>query len=120
MKIATYDIEVFAYDLIVVFKDKQTGKYTCIWNDNEAIKDCMSGDTIYVGFNSTFYDKHVLKAICCGFSVEEVKVLNDFLIQGGQGWEYPPLQEYFFRFTNVDVKDDMQMELSLKAIEGHI
>lgn len=120
MRIATYDIEVFAYDFLVVFKDKQTGKYTCIWNDNEAIKDCMSGDTIYVGFNSKFYDQHVLKGICCGFSVEEVKALNDFLIQGGQGWEYPPLQEYFFRFTNVDVKDDMQMGLSLKAIEGHL
>ena len=30
------------------------------------------------------------------------------------------LRDFFFRFNNVDIKDDMQMGLSLKAIEGHL
>lgn len=120
MRFATYDIEVFAYDFLVVFKDKETGTYTCIWNDNEAIAACVSDETIYVGFNSKFYDQHILKGIACGFTPQEVKQLNDFIIGGGQGWEYPPLREFYYTFNNVDIKDDMQAGLSLKAIEGHL
>ena len=30
------------------------------------------------------------------------------------------LRDQYFRFNNVDIKDDMQMGLSLKAIEGHL
>lgn len=120
MRLVTYDCEVFAYDFLVTFKDKETGKYTCIWNDNEAVKACINEDTIYVGFNSKHYDQHILKAIVSGFVPQEVKQVNDFIIGGGQGWECPMLKDYYFRFNNVDVKDDMQMGLSLKAIEGHL
>lgn len=120
MRLVTYDCEVFAYDFLVTFKDKETGKYTCIWNDNEAVKACLNEDTIYVGFNSKHYDQFILKAIVNGFTPQEVKQVNDFIIGGGQGWECPMLRDYYFRFNNVDVKDDMQMGLSLKAIEGHL
>lgn len=120
MRLITYDCEVFAYDFLVTFKDKETGKYTCIWNDNEAVKACLNEDSIYVGFNSKHYDQFILKAIVCGFIPQEVKQVNDFIIGGGQGWECPMLKDFYFRFNNVDVKDDMQMGLSLKAIEGHL
>ena len=120
MRIATYDCEVFAYDFLVVFKDKETGTYTSIWNDNEAIAACVNDETIYVGFNSKFYDQHIVKAIACGFAPEEVKAVNDYIIKGGQGWSYPPLQDYFYKFNNVDIRDDTQQGLSLKAIEGHL
>lgn len=33
-----FDCEVFAYDWLFVFKDKVTGEYTEIWNDNEAVE----------------------------------------------------------------------------------
>lgn len=120
MRLITYDCEVFAYDFLVTFKDKETGKYTCIWNDNEAVKACLNEDSIYVGFNSKHYDQFILKAIVCGFIPQEVKQVNDFIIGGGQGWECPMLKDFYFRFNNVDVKDDCQMGLSLKAIEGHL
>ena len=120
MRFATYDCEVFAYDFLVVFKDKETGTYTCIWNDNEAIAACMNDDTIYVGFNSKFYDQHIIKAIACGFTPQEVKKVNDFIIKGGQGWEYQPLRDFYYTFNNVDIRDDTQQGLSLKAIEGHL
>ncbi len=120
MRIVTYDVEVFAHDWLVTFKDHETGNYTCIWNDNEALKACIDEYTIYVGFNSKHYDQYIIKAIVCGFSPEEIKKTNDYIIGGGQGWQYSPLQDFYFRFNNVDIRDDMQMGLSLKAIEGHL
>ena len=61
MRLATYDCEVFAYDFLVTIKDKATGTYTCIWNDNEAVKACIGDDVIFFGFNdaiSTSAKKH--------------------------------------------------------------
>lgn len=120
MRIATYDFEVFAYDWLVVLKDKETGIRTRIHNDSEALKMAISEDTIYAGFNSKHYDQFIMKACAAGFTPQEVKQVNDFIIGGGQGWDCPMLQDFFFYINNVDVKDDMQMGLSLKAIEGHL
>ena len=120
MRLIIYDVEVFAFDWIVVFKDVESGVHTVIHNDSEALRECIFEDGIYVGFNSKHYDQFIIKAICCGFTPQEVKQANDYLIGGGQGWEYPPLRDFFFKFNNVDIKDDMQMGLSLKAIEGHL
>jgi hypothetical protein len=120
LKVITYDCEVFAYDWVVVFKDKETATYTVIHNDNEALKECLDDESIYIGFNSKHYDQFIIKAIAAGFSPVEVKQVNDFIVGGGQGWECPSLRDYYFKFNNVDIKDDMQMGLSLKAIEGHL
>lgn len=119
MRLVTYDCEVFAHDWLVVFKDKKSGKYTCVWNDNEALADFLSDDCIYVGFNSKHYDQYIIKAIVGGYSPQEIKKVNDYIIDGGQGWQCPML-DYFFRFNNVDIRDDTQQGLSLKAIEGHL
>ena len=116
----TYDVEVFKYDFIVVFKNKKTGKHFVFHNDNLGVKEFISEDAIYCGFNSKNYDQYIIKAICAGFSPEEVKQVNDWIIGGGQGWQCPLLDGVFFRFNNVDIMDDMQMGLSLKAIEGHL
>lgn len=120
MNIVIYDFEVFRYDWLVVFKDYTTKLYTMIHNDNEALKACINDETIYVGFNSKFYDQHIVRGICLDYDNAEVKALNDYLIHGGQGWQYPGFQNSFFHFNNVDVMDDMQKGLSLKAIEGHL
>ena len=116
----TYDVEVFAYDFIVVFKNKLTGEYYIFHNDNEGVRDFISEYAIYCGFNTKHYDQYIIKAICAGLSQEEVKQVNDWIISGGQGWECPHLNGIYFRFNNVDIMDDMQMGLSLKAIEGHL
>lgn len=116
----TYDVEVFAYDFIVVFKNKRTGEYTIFHNDNEGVRDFITDTAIYCGFNTKHYDQYIVKAICGMLSIEEIKQVNDWIIGGGQGWECPHLNGVYFRFNNVDVMDDMQMGLSLKAIEGHL
>lgn len=120
MRLMVYDCEVFAHDWLVTFKHKETGHKTHIWNDNDALRDCINESDVYIGFNSKHYDQFIIKAICCGFSPEEVKQVNDYIINGGQGWECPMLKDRFFRFNNVDIRDDMQVGLSLKAIEGHL
>ena len=120
MRWYTYDTEVFAHDFIVVFKDKESGERAIFHNDNLGVKEFISDDAIYCGFNTKNYDQYIIKAICAGFSPGEVKQVNDWIIGGGQGWQCPLLNGVFFRFNNVDIMDDMQMGLSLKAIEGHL
>jgi hypothetical protein len=120
MRWYTYDTETFAHDFVVVFKDKETGEHIVFHNDNLGVKEFISDDAIYCGFNSKGYDQYIIKAICTGFSPEEVKQVNDWIIGGGQGWQCPLLNGVYFRFNNVDIMDDMQMGLSLKAIEGHL
>lgn len=120
MRLIIYDVEVFAFDWIVVFKDVESGVHTVIHNDSEALRECIFEDGIYVGFNSKHYDQFIIKAAVCDFSPQEIKALNDFLIGGGRGWEYAPLKEFYFRFNNVDIRDDVRLGLSLKVIEGHM
>lgn len=120
MRIVSYDCEVFAHDWLVTLKDKETGQHTCIWNDNEALRMALDDSCIYVGFNSKHYDQFIIKAICADFTPEEIKRVNDFIIGGGQGWQCPQLEGIYFQFPNVDIRDDTQQGLSLKAIEGHL
>lgn len=120
MRLVTFDCEVFAHDWLVIFKDKETGRYTMVHNDNEELRECINDDTIYFSFNGKHYDSYIIKAIAAGFTPQEVKQVNDFIIGGGQGWECPMLRDVCFRFNSVDIKDDTQMGLSLKAIEGHL
>ena len=120
MRIVIYDTEVFCSDWIVVFKDKETGEYTTIWNDNDAVREYINDDDVYIGFNSKSFDQYIIKAIAAGFMPEEVKAVSDYIINGGQGWECPLLKGVYYRFNNVDIRDDCQMGLSLKAIEGHL
>ena len=120
LKWFTYDAEIFKHDSIVGFKDKETGEYYHFHNDNEGVKDFITDNAIYCGFNSKSYDQYIIKAIVAGFSPEEVKEVNDWIIAGNQGWQCPLLDGIFYRFNNVDIMDDMQMGLSLKAIEAHL
>lgn len=122
MRWFTYDTEVFAHDFVVVFKDKESGDYAIFHNDNLGVKEFISENAIYCGFNTKKYDQYIIKAICGGFSPEEVKQLNDWLIASddNQGWQYPALQGIYFSFNNIDIKDDVYLALSLKSIEGHL
>ena len=92
MRLVTYDCEVFAHDWLVTFKDKESGEYTLVWNDNDALTACIDDDTIYCGFNNKHYDQHIIKAIAMGYSPEDVKKVNDYIIGGGIGWSCPMLQ----------------------------
>lgn len=118
MRIITYDFEVTAYDWLLVMKDFETGTFTCIHNDNEAVKACISNDCCYFGFNTKHYDKWIMQAICLDRMPEEVKKVNDYIIGGGDPWKLFPNERFYF--NNADIMDDMQIGQSLKSIEGHL
>ena len=122
MKIIVYDIEVFAYDWIVVFYDTSNNEWSVFHNDNNAVRDYMSQPgVIFCGFNSKAYDSHIAKAICCGASPELVKQINDFLIvEDRPGWEHYFLRQNKFWFEHFDLMDDCQFGTSLKHIEAHL
>ena len=116
-----FDCEVFQYGWLFIFKEKATGEYTVIWNDNEAVDEFMKREPLLAGFNNKRYDRFILQAVLSGFTPEEIKAVNDFIIVGGhEGWEYAPLRDCGIFFDQYDLMDDCQMGLSLKAIEAHL
>ena len=122
MRIIVYDIEVFAYDWIVVFYDTSNNEWSVFHNDNSAVRDYMSQPgVIFCGFNNKHYDNHIVKAIACGASPELVKQVNDFIIvEGRNGWEHYFLKQNRFWFDSFDLMDDTQDGTSLKHIEAHL
>lgn len=121
MRLIIYDIEVFAYDWLVVFKDSETGEYNIFHNDNEAVRNFISPENVYIGFNSKEYDQYIIKGICSGLCPEEIKQLNDYIISDrGMGWQCPLIRDSWYSFNNADIRLDIQKGLSLKAIEGHL
>ena len=122
MRIIVYDIEVFAYDWIVVFYDTSNNEWSVFHNDNNAVRDYMSQPgVIFCGFNNKHYDNHIVKAIACGASPELVKQINDFIIEEKRsGWEHYFLRQNRFWFDSFDIMDDTQEGTSLKHIEAHL
>lgn len=122
MRIIVYDIEVFAYDWIVVFYDTSNGEWSVFHNDNNAVRDYMTQPgVIFCGFNNKHYDNHIVKAIACGASPELVKQINDFIIEEKRsGWEHYFLKQNRFWFDSFDIMNDTQEGTSLKHIEAHL
>lgn len=115
-----FDCEVFKHDWLFVFKEVETGEYTIIHNDNEAVKAFMSEERLLAGFNNKNYDNHILKAVLCDADPLTVKDINDYIISGNNGWEHPFIRGCRCYFDSFDLMDDMQQGLSLKAIEAHL
>lgn len=122
MRIIVYDIEVFAYDWIIVFYDVSRNEWYVFHNDNRGVLQFMSQkDIVLCGFNNKHYDNHIVKAICCGASPELVKQINDFIIEEDRpGWEHYFLRKNRFWFESFDLMDDTQTGTSLKHIEAHL
>ena len=118
-----YDTETFLYDTLFVAKVFGEDSYEIIHNDNARLRTFLNDhrDDLFIGFNSKAYDQFILRGCAAeNMSNEELKTLNDYLIGEGNGWQYPWSQGAYFRMNNVDIMDDMQLGLSLKAIECHL
>ena len=48
MRIIVTDVEVFKYDWIVVFLDITTGKFDVYHNDNQAVREYMSRQVLWL------------------------------------------------------------------------
>ena len=115
-----FDCEVFKYDWLFVFKDVDTGERIRFHNDNDAVKAFMDDERFLGGFNNKSYDNYILKAVLCGADNDTIKDINDFIIQGHDGWEHPFIKANRCFFESFDLMDDVQQGLSLKAIEAHL
>ena len=118
-----YDIEVFQDDWIVIFsRPELDAPYRVIHNNNYELREFMSQPDIIVGgFNNKHYDDYIIMVMLAGGSNIEVKRANDYIINGGKGWEIPFIQYQKKPFKSFDLKDDIaDPGLSLKAIEGNL
>lgn len=122
MKIFVYDYETFQYDWVLVTQDYATEEFRTFHNDNEAVLNFMQEEqeSLFIGYNTKGFDQFVMKAVCCGCDTYDIKALSDYIVAGGNGWECPITRDFRFSFHNADIMDDMQVGLSLKAIEGHL
>ena len=120
MRIYAADTEVFEEDYIAVFKDVKTGEFYVYHNDPAGITDKLSEpDSIFAFYNGKGYDRFVLSAMVRSGVPEDVKTVNDWIIAGNKGWDYPDRDLVNFSFALIDLMDDSQ-PMSLKAIEGHL
>ena len=120
-----YDLEVFKYGWLASFKDIHTGEFydfigTPERTEVDDLRAFIDEDTLLCGFNNKHYDNYILKAMYYGFDVPEIKELNDWIIGGNQGGEWPKWNRHRQPFKAYDIRDDLPMTLSLKEIEGNM
>lgn len=117
-----FDYEVFAHDTLMVAIHYRTGKevifHNANANDYQEFLDI--NHPILMGYNCKGYDKYILKACLLGYSPEEVKEINDFIIVDGRnGWDYP-FDGYCELPPIWDLFDCMKTFKSLKEVEGNL
>lgn len=118
-----YDIEVFAYDWIVVFRNPEAeNNHIVIHNDNHHLRSFLDQPDIVIGgFNNKHYDNWVVLTMLQGGSNIEVKRHNDFIIEGGEPWAFPFIARQRLPVRSFDLRDDIaDPGISLKAIEGNL
>ena len=115
-----YDFEVTAHDWLLVLKDYRNRKrivfHNSIANDIQNFIDM--NNPILMGYNNNGYDKYILKAILSGYTPEEVKQVNDYIIAGGNGWELD--LGYTKVPTQIDLINCIIPRKSLKELEGNL
>lgn len=83
-----FDMEVYAYDWLIVVYDMDKQQRHVIYNDVEALRKLYeeNKNNIWGSFNGKRYDQYILKAILLGLDPKRV---NDFIIvKGRDGWQY--------------------------------
>lgn len=115
-----YDFEVTAKDWLLVLIHYRTRKKIVFHNSlpNDVQNFIDVENPILMGYNNNGYDKYILKAILLGYTNEEIKNINDYIINGGQGWELN-LQSIKIP-TQIDLINCIIPRKSLKELEGNL
>lgn len=119
MEMLTFDFEVFAHDWLVVFKNLKSEKVSVIHNDSDKLRTFVKPNNVYVGWNNSRYDNHIMVAILHGATIREVKSLNDWIIADNKPWEHYTVQYKKREFNFIDLMQDENM-LSLKRASGNM
>lgn len=115
-----YDFEVTRYDWLLILKNYRTKEGVVFHNTtpNDVQEFIDKYNPIMVGYNNNGYDKYILKAILTGCNMEEIKSVNDHIINGGNGWEIE--LDYIDIPTQVDLINCIVPRKSLKELEGNL
>ena len=109
-----YDIEIFLYNAIVVFKDHEKRLLRIFHNDFTELASFIEGKTL-VGFNNYYYDDKLLGHMLQLRSPQQLKILSDRLIKGESIFTYKDTFESLDTYQQIDVSRP-----SLKKIEGNM
>lgn len=112
--------EVTKLDWLLVLIKYSTREKVVFHNDSAdtIFTFIQKENPILVGHNARYYDQYILKAILSGYSVEEIKSVNDHIINGGQGFE---LQYDYIKLPPIlDTIQDIVPMKGLKEIESHL
>ena len=112
--------EVFAHDWLLVLirykDDKEIIFHNSLANNVQQFIDMY--DPILIGHNARYYDQYILKAVLSSYTPEEIKDVNDYIINGGQGFELD------FGYVEIppiwDTIQDIVPMRSLKEIEANL
>ena len=115
-----YDFEVTSHDWLLVLKNYRTRKriffHNSLPNDIQNFIDIYN--PILMGYNNNGYDKYILKSVLNGLTAEEIKNVNDHIINGGNGWELD--LGYNTIPTQIDLINCIIPRKSLKELEGNL
>ena len=112
-----YDYEVFERDWLCVIISPSEDVIYKVHNNEDRLHDIykMYSEDVWVGYNNRHYDKYIQQCILCGFNP---KLMNDWLIEGKQGWQYSKrLNDY--PFINYDVAQQYRSLKELEGFQGH-
>ena len=115
-----FDFEVYAHDWLLVLISYRTNKEIVFHNSlpNDVQNFINVEQPILIGHNAKYYDQYILKAVLNGYTPEEIKEVNDYIINGGQGFE---LDYGYVRIPPIwDTIQDIVPMKSLKEIEGNL
>ena len=112
--------EVYAHDWLLVLISYKTNKEVVFHNSlpNDVQNFIDIEEPILIGHNARYYDQYILKAVLSGYTPEEIKEVNDYIVNGGQGFE---LEYGYVKIPPVwDTIQDIVPMKSLKEIEGNL
>lgn len=115
-----FDAEIFAHDSLFVFINYRTKErkifHNCVGNDIQEWID--KTNPILMGYNCNNYDKHILRCWLAGMNPEELKQVNDHIINGNNGWNID------VGYVEIPIMWDLFNEInprkSLKECEGNL
>lgn len=115
-----FDAEIFAHDSLFVFINYRTGKRVVFHNSlpNDIQEFLDEYNPILLGYNCNNYDKYILKCWLAGYTPEELKGVNDYIINGGNGWDIDC--GYIELPIMWDLFNEIVPRKSLKELEGNL
>lgn len=115
-----FDCEVFAHNTLFVFISYRTKERFIFHNSlpDDVQNFLDQRKPILMGYNCNAYDKYILKCLLAGYTPEEIKDVNDYIIGGGNGWDIDC--GYMELPIMWDLFNEIVPRKSLKELEGSL